>query len=167
MRRRAVYFARSMQAWGGIVAAAILIWTTLATLVSISERLTSAFENAYYPVVTGWRAEATREPGGQTLLHVHGDKVRACKYLGEDMAVRRPDGEAQDVASAWVVDPTPGSSRRRGPQDFGLMRVFTSRATPAGVEIIGVARHQCHAGPETLTPIDGPGFVVPPFPDAM
>lgn len=150
------------------IAFACIIWTGIAgaTISAIIAGMaaTTELESRAWPVVTGWRAEATREPGGQTVLRVQGVKRRACKYLGEDMAVRGPDGPAHDVAHAWIDDPTPGSSRPEGGQDFGAMRVFTSRATPAGSTIVGVARHQCHAGPETLTSIEGPGFVVPSLP---
>lgn len=124
-----------------------------------------ALEAKYMPVVVDWRAEATRDVGGQTVLRIHGVKARACKYLGEYMSIRtRPDGESRDVASRWEDDPTPGSTRPVGRQDFGTLRLFTSRATPTGAEIVGVARHRCHPGTESLTPIGGPGFVVPPLP---
>lgn len=120
-------------------------------------------EARYFPVVINWSATATRERGGQTLLRIHAVKLRSCKFLDDSMSLKIGDDHV-DVASAWIDDPTPGSTRHVGQQDFGTMRVFTSRATPPGTEIVGVVRHQCHAGPDTLTPIGGPGFTVPPLP---
>lgn len=172
---------------GQIVNAAI-IWFGLAGLMIAASVVVGAavpaIETAYMPVVKGWRAEATRELGGQTVLRIHGAKVRACKYLGEDIQVIPPDVEASDAASAWLDDPTPGSTRHPGRQDFGRLRVFTARETPTGSKIVGFARHACHLPWETITRIGDPddcvtvppsgvmpagktpcGFIVPPPPD--
>lgn len=155
----------------GLLNLAVILFGALGVVISVVAVVGAAIyyapvvEGSVAPVVVEWRAEATREVGGATILHVYGDKRRReCAYVREDMMIRPLVGLPREVAGAWVDDPTPGSTRPPGRQDFGFLRVFTSRETPAGTEIFGVAHHACHAGPPTLTPILGPGFVVPPLP---
>jgi hypothetical protein len=155
MRLRIARLVRAVFVWIGLIGVAI----SIGPLVIAAP---PAVEIRLFPVVKKWRAVSARDAEGQTILHIYGAKVRACKYLGQDMQVVSPGGEASDVAAAWVDDPTPGSTRAPGDQDFGQMRIFTTPATPAGAKIVGVVRHHCHPGWETETVMRGPGFVVPP-----
>lgn len=160
MRRRALGILNAVVIICGLAGVVIGVATVAGAVVIYAPVL----EGSLAPVVEGWRAEATREAGGATNLRIRATKIRSCKYLHEDMSVENASGEARDVASAWIDDPTPNSTRRTGKQDFGVLRVFTDRATAAGSPIIGMAHHSCHPMWDTLTPIAGPGFVVPPLP---
>lgn len=162
MRRRALGFINLVVILFGALGVSLSVAAAIGAAIYYAPRI----ENVIAPVVVEWRAEATREIGGATVLHIYGDKRRReCAYVREDMMLRPLTGLPMDVASAWMDDPTPGSSRPPGRRDFGRLKVFTSRATPPGVEIAGTVLHRCHIGPPTLTPIHGPGFIVPPLPE--
>lgn len=139
MRRRALAIFNVFTVLLGVCGVTI----SAVVLVGAAAYHAPAIEGRIAPVVVGWRADAARDIGDVTDLRIRGVKVRSCKYLRADMATKNENGEARDVASAWVDDPTPGSTRVVGKQDFGILRLFTSRSTPAGSTIIGVAHHSC------------------------
>lgn len=162
---RIVHLWRAAVIWIGIAGAVVSLWVVAGVAM---ESAGPALETRMFPVVRRWEAVATRLPTGETVLAVRGEKTRPeCAYIpqSESMVVAPPgDGDGYEVQMTYLDDPTPGSSRPGGRQSFGRWLIATPIWAPAGSRIYGVVQHRCHAGRSTITPIGGPGFLVPPLP---
>lgn len=76
----------------------------------------------------------------QALLHITGEKRRACIYLGINGYSRAPDGAWHDTAAQRVDAPADGRSKPVGLYDIGFWRVVLK---PGATTVRVAVQHDC------------------------
>lgn len=120
-------------------------------------------EQTFFPVFTQLpeREVVYRGLDGTTLIEVWVDKHESrieCEYRSQRFLVNGQVVEFERLG----VRPRPGASRPPGVQSFGWYTFATDPSTPAGSEIKGVVRYECHRW--WYTPAKLGPWIVPPMP---